>query len=99
MTTTKEQAIAEMIRRRRRELGHTAAEAARRIGVSRQIFTQWESGHAVPGEVFVADLAAYLDVDERGLILRRHYERVERAKGVYVSSDSRLDVPLALTAA
>lgn len=88
--TTRHQTISEMLESRREELGHSQSAAARAIGVSRQIYPTWESGHAIPGEQFVPPLSVYLDVDEDSLALQRYREKLERAKGVSLTSLSRL---------
>lgn len=85
---TRHKTVGEMLKDRRTDLGHSQSAAARQVKVSRQIYPTWESGHALPGEVWLPAIAEYLDVDEDRLVLQRYHEKLERAKGVYVGSFS-----------
>lgn len=83
MTIT-ERTIADMLEDRRGDA--YATEAAKALGVSRNMYTQWESGHAIPGDEYVPALARWLEVDEEWMALKRYHEKLARAKGVYLSS-------------
>lgn len=84
--TTRTKTIAEMLKDRRGD--GTKAGAVRSLGTSRQMYDTWESGLYLPGEEFVPAIAQYLEMDEEALALQRYYEKLERAKGVYLDSFS-----------
>lgn len=81
--TTRHKTISEMLSERRDSLDHSQVRAADEIGVSRQIYSQWESGHATPGDQWIKPISIYLEVDEEGLALQRYYEKRDKAMPGY----------------
>lgn len=57
----------ELMRRRRRELGHTQADAARSIGVNQSTVSKWERGDRI-GWDHAANVAAYLGITPAALL-------------------------------
>lgn len=80
--TTREKAltISDMLRTKRGDAYQT--EAARAIGVSRQIYDQWEEGYAIPGPAWVQPLGKYLGRNEAEIaLILYHSWYVKNAKG------------------
>jgi DNA-binding XRE family transcriptional regulator len=76
--------VAVLLREKRN--GAAKTEAARSIGVSRQIYGAWEDGFYTPGDEWAEKLAAYLGVPLKNLVWTLYQDRMNRAKGVYRSS-------------
>ena len=62
---TDRQTIGPMVARRQAELGLTDLEAGERLGVTQATVTRWRLGRAVPSDVHVKSLAAFLGVTQR----------------------------------
>jgi DNA-binding XRE family transcriptional regulator len=84
MTTITLPEMAQKLREKRD--GAHKTEAARRIGVSRQIYGAWEDGHYTPSDEWAEPLADYLDLKLRDVVWMLYRDRMNRAKGVYHSS-------------
>lgn len=76
--------VAQLLRDKRD--GAPKTEAARAIGVSRQIYGAWEDGFYTPGDEWAEKLAAYLGVSLKHLVWTLYQDRMNRTKGRYLSS-------------
>lgn len=54
------------------------SEAARKIGVSRQIYGAWEDAHFVPGDEWVEPLAVQLDRDIQDIVWILYRSRIAK---------------------
>lgn len=55
--------LSKAIKKRRDELGHTRADLARILGVTRRATSRWELGKATPSQAVIPGLAKYLQID------------------------------------
>lgn len=76
VTTTQPTTIAELLKKRRGT--DYKSEAARTIGVSRQIYDAWETGHFIPGDEWATRLAAYLEHDLAAIVLHLYNDRIDK---------------------
>lgn len=77
MTTTQTTAtIAELLKKRRGD-GYKS-EAARTLGVSRQIYDTWETGHFIPGDEWAQSIATYLDRPLEEVVMRLYNDRAKK---------------------
>ncbi|MDO8569503.1 MAG: helix-turn-helix domain-containing protein [bacterium] len=77
----KQTEIGRIIRARRKGLGLTLKECAEKIGISRQAVSQIEFGKNRGGNSkLIEDLAQFLDLDERELLLTRPERRLCQKK-------------------
>lgn len=67
MTTRQQTKTIDRLLRERRDSGYKTV-AADEIGVSRQIYDTWESGHHIPGFDWVPPLSDYLGIEEADLV-------------------------------
>jgi hypothetical protein len=80
MTTTQETpAIWQILRDRRGTRYQTVV--ADEIGVSRQMYRQWETGHAIPGDEWVGPLMVYLGMKEMQVVAMLYQSRKTRQGG------------------
>jgi len=68
---------------RDRRDGGPKTEAAREIGVSRQIYDTWETGHYVPGDDWAEPLSVYLGVDLAEIVWILYRSRINRVNPRY----------------
>lgn len=54
--------LSQTIAKRRDELGHTRADLARILGVTRRATSRWELGKATPSQAVIPGLAQYLQI-------------------------------------
>lgn len=73
--------IDQLLRDRRN--GGPKTEAARAIGVSRQIYDTWETGHYVPGDDWAEPLSVYLGVDLAEVVWILYRSRINRVNPRY----------------
>lgn len=73
--------IDQLLRERRN--GGPKTEAAREIGVSRQIYDTWETGHYVPGDDWAEPLSVYLGVDLAEIVWILYRSRINRVNPRY----------------
>ena len=86
ITTEEAPSISELLKERR---GKTPKAAVyRELGVAANTYNTWESGMYVPGDEYAEALAEYLDIELPRFVWFLYRDRLERAKGVYVSSFS-----------
>lgn len=78
--TTKQEAptIDRLLIKRRDELGHYQTNASDAIGVSRNSYRQWETGHSVPEDEWVKPLMEYLDMTEQQVVMTLYRSREAR---------------------
>jgi DNA-binding XRE family transcriptional regulator len=75
MTTTRNETISQILKAKRGDRFKTTV--ANEIGVSRQSYDMWESGHHIPeDEQWAEALAAYLDRDIRDVVWILYQSRV-----------------------
>lgn len=55
--------------------GGYKSDAARSIGVSRQVYDAWESGHYIPGDEWAERIAVYLGRELEEIVLRLYNDR------------------------
>lgn len=77
MTTTQEALTIGQLLKNKRDGGYKS-EAARAIGVSRQIYDTWETGHFIPGDEWAERLAIYLDRPLEEIVLRLYNDRAKK---------------------
>ena len=103
MTTTRETTTIGRLLRDKRGTGYKS-EAARKIGVSRQVYDAWESGHFIPGDEWAEPLATYLDRPLEEVVLRLYNDRTRKrdpgspiidAPSGWTWFDRPIDVPVA----
>lgn len=75
-TRQKTQTIGQLLEKKRGD-GYKS-EAARTIGVSRQIYDAWESGHFIPGDEWAEKLAAYLERPLEEIVVRLYNDRAKK---------------------
>ena len=69
MASTEERTLGQVLRRRRRQLGLTQEEVAKRTKTSTPYIGHLESGKRHPSDKMIASLAAVLGLDSRELFL------------------------------
>lgn len=77
MTTQQDTTAIARLLRDKRGTGYKS-EAARKIGVSRQVYDAWESGHFIPGDEWAEPLAVYLERDLAEIVLRLFNDRAKK---------------------
>jgi DNA-binding XRE family transcriptional regulator len=68
------------------------SEAANALGVSRQSYDTWETGHHIPGDEWAETLADYLDLELRDVVWFLYQDRMRG--GPTPNGVSPLDAPL-----
>lgn len=78
MTTRQDTTVAELLREKRGKAYKTVT--ADKLGVSRQMYAQWDDGYAVPGDEWAEVLAAYLGYDEEEMALMLYRDRMRKRR-------------------
>lgn len=77
MTTAQDtRSIADLLREKRGN--DYKSEAARDIGVSRQIYDAWETSHFIPGDEWAEPISIYLGIDLAEVVLRLYNDRARK---------------------
>lgn len=84
--------ISELLKEKRKEDNRPKAHIYRHLGVAANTYNTWEAGMYVPGDEFAESLADYLDLDLQEVVWLLYLDRMDRAKGVYLSSLSRFPI-------
>jgi hypothetical protein len=81
MTTQRETPTIDQLLQEKRGEGGSKSAAARAIGVSRQMYAQWDGAFAVPGDEWAEPLAGYLEMELEAVVLVLYRSRMAQ-KGV-----------------
>lgn len=82
MTTLQDTPTIDRLLREKRNGGFKTTAAAA-LGVSRQIYDTWETGHHVPGDEWVPALAEYLDRTIPDVVWILYRSRIDRVNPRY----------------
>lgn len=90
MTTRQDTTVADLLREKRGDAYKTVT--ADKLGVSRQMYAQWDDGYAVPGDEWAEVLAAYLGYNEDEMVLMLYRDRMRKRRSPSVVVPLSLDL-------
>lgn len=63
---------------RKKRAGGSKSDAALQIGISRNMYNQWEAGYAIPRDGWVEPLMEYLNMEEQDVVMLLYHSRKVR---------------------
>lgn len=80
MTTRNETPIGGLLTEKREDAEASQTQIAARLGVSRNAYRAWETGHNIPGDEYATALAEYLEIPIKEVVWMLYRERTKRGR-------------------